>query len=104
MPSGALLLDTPGMRELGLWDAHAGLAATFADLEAEIETLALSCRFRDCLHKAEPGCAVRDALQDGRLDRDRWESLAKLRAELNLGANRQRRPSPAKARRTPPRR
>ncbi len=104
MPSGALLLDTPGMRELGLWDAQAGLAATFADLEAEIETLALSCRFRDCLHKAEPGCAVRDALQDGRLDRDRWESLAKLRAELNLGANRQLRPSPGKARRTPLRR
>lgn len=99
LPSGALLLDTPGMRELGLWDARSGLAAAFADLEAEIETLAANCRFRDCRHDAEPGCAVRSALEDGRLDRDRWDSLGKLRAELAQDAGRQRRPSPGKSRR-----
>lgn len=100
LPSGALLLDTPGMRELGLWDAQAGLAATFADLEAEIETLAANCRFRDCRHDAEPGCAVRSALEDGRLDRERWDSLAKLREELAQAGSRQRRPSPGKSRRS----
>ncbi|OXE35839.1 MAG: ribosome small subunit-dependent GTPase A [Phenylobacterium zucineum] len=100
MPSGALLLDTPGMRELGLWDAQAGLTAAFADLEAQLETLAQNCRFRDCRHGAEPGCAVQAALREGQLDRDRWQSLGKLRAELAQGQGRQRRPPPVKARRS----
>ena len=82
LPSGALLLDTPGMRELGLWDAQAGLAATFADLETEIDALALDCRFRDCGHQAEPGCAVRRAVEAGRLDSERWQSWIKLKREL----------------------
>ena len=104
LPSGALLLDTPGMRELGLWEAQSGLAATFADLEAEVLAIAADCKFRDCRHDAEPGCAVQTALADGRLDRERWDSLAKLRAELALGANRQRRPSQSKTKRLPSRR
>lgn len=99
LPSGALLLDTPGMRELGLWDAQAGLAATFADLEADIELMAQGCRFRDCRHEAEPGCAVRAALEDGRLDRERWTAWGKLKAELAQAGHRQRRPSPSKSRR-----
>ena len=58
LPNGRLVLDTPGMRELGLWDADAGVAATFADIEA----LAAACRFKDCAHGTEPGCAVQAAL------------------------------------------
>jgi ribosome biogenesis GTPase len=78
LPSGGLLLDTPGMRELGLWDAGAGLAAAFAD----VDTLAADCRFADCRHESEPGCAVRAALADGRLSPDRLASHGKLQREL----------------------
>jgi ribosome biogenesis GTPase len=78
LPDGRLVLDTPGMRELGLWDANAGVAQTFADVEA----LAAQCRFGDCAHDTEPGCVVRAALADGTLDRDRWRSYAKLQREL----------------------
>jgi ribosome biogenesis GTPase len=78
LPSGALILDTPGMRELGLWESDAGVAAVFADIEA----LAADCRFTDCRHAAEPGCAVQAAIAAGRLDEDRWKSFQKLRAEL----------------------
>jgi ribosome biogenesis GTPase len=73
-----LILDTPGMRELGLWGADAGLAEVFGDLEE----LAGQCRFSDCRHGNEPGCAVQAALADGRLDAARWRSWEKLQAEL----------------------
>jgi ribosome biogenesis GTPase len=78
LPGGALLLDTPGMRELGLWEAGEGVASAFADIEA----LARACRFRDCAHAREPGCAVRAALAAGVLDPARLESYAKLNREL----------------------
>jgi ribosome biogenesis GTPase len=78
LPSGALVLDTPGMRELGLWDADEGVAAAFADIEA----LASACRFGDCGHQSEPGCAVQAALQSGDLDERRWKSYGKLQREL----------------------
>ncbi len=78
LPGGRLVLDTPGMRELGVWDADAGVATTFAD----VETLAAQCRFRDCTHGAEPGCAVQSALAEGRLDPARWRNYAKLQREL----------------------
>jgi len=78
LPSGGLVLDTPGMRELGLWDSEAGVAATFGDIEA----LAARCRFGDCAHRTEPGCAVRAALEDGSLDPGRWKSFSKLQREL----------------------
>ncbi|MGL4960781.1 MAG: ribosome small subunit-dependent GTPase A [Inquilinus sp.] len=78
LPNGRLVLDTPGMRELGLWDAGDGVAAAFADIEA----LAAACRFVDCRHEAEPGCAVRAALEDGHLDPERWRSWGKLQREL----------------------
>lgn len=77
LPSGALMLDTPGMRELQLWDAGAGLEAAFDD----VETLSAACRFGNCAHGAEPGCAVRAALADGRLDEGRFASYLKLRDE-----------------------
>jgi len=82
LPSGALVLDTPGMRELGLVDAAEGLAATFEDVEA----LVAQCRFHDCGHRKEPGCAVREALETGGLDPGRWKSFVKLQKELRFQA------------------
>jgi ribosome biogenesis GTPase len=82
LPSGALILDTPGMRELALWDAEAGVAAAFAETTAQVDELALGCRFRDCAHDKEPGCAVQAALADGALDAERWRSFQKLQREL----------------------
>jgi ribosome biogenesis GTPase len=77
-PSGVLVIDTPGMRELQLWDvADEALESTFA----EIAAVATRCRFRDCSHGAEPGCAIQAALDDGSLDHDRWQSFQKLRRE-----------------------
>ncbi|CAN7237016.1 ribosome small subunit-dependent GTPase A [Phenylobacterium sp. LjRoot219] len=83
LPSGALILDTPGMRELGLVDAEDGLAAAFAGIELGVEGLAADCRFRDCRHEREPGCAVQAALDDGRLAADRFASWRKLQRELH---------------------
>ena len=76
--SGALVLDTPGMRELGLFDAAEGVSATFEDVEA----LGRSCRFGDCAHGGEPGCAIAAALDDGTLAPERWQSWLRLQAEL----------------------
>ncbi len=78
LPGGGLVLDTPGMRELGLWDAGAGVGETFADV-AELEA---RCRFADCGHASEPDCAVRAALADGSLAPERLESYRKLQLEL----------------------
>ena len=78
LPRGALLIDTPGMRELQLWDASDGLDQAFS----EVTSLFAECRFGDCAHESEPGCAVRAALEDGRLPRERWESYLKLQREL----------------------
>ena len=69
LPDGlGSLIDTPGMRELQLWDAEEGLSETFADIEA----LAEACKFRDCQHESEPGCAVRGAIDEGELDLRRY--------------------------------
>jgi ribosome biogenesis GTPase len=85
LPEGGLVLDTPGMRELQLWDADSGLEAAFEDLE----TLAGQCRFADCEHRREPDCAVRAALADGTLDVERFESWRKLQRELERLARKQ---------------
>jgi ribosome biogenesis GTPase len=82
LPSGALILDTPGMRELALWEADAGVEAAFADITAEVERIGEDCKFRDCTHGREPGCAVQAALADGTLAADRWHSFQKLQGEL----------------------
>ncbi|MFL5297223.1 MAG: ribosome small subunit-dependent GTPase A [Phenylobacterium sp.] len=89
LPSGALILDTPGMRELGLWDAGGGVEQAFADVTADVERLAEGCRFRDCRHEREPGCAVQAALADGALDAERWRSYGKLQRELAHEARKQ---------------
>jgi ribosome biogenesis GTPase len=78
LPGSGLVVDNPGMREVHLWLADEGLADAFEDLLA----LAGECRFSDCRHEAEPGCAVRAAVEDGRLDRERWQRYLALRAEL----------------------
>ena len=83
LPAGGLVIDTPGMRELGLWDAGDGLDRTFSDVEA----LAARCRFCDCTHTGEPGCAVAQALETGSLDRARWQSYQKLRTEQDFAAD-----------------
>jgi ribosome biogenesis GTPase len=76
LPGGGVILDTPGMRELQLWDADLGQAFT------DVEEIAAQCRFSDCAHGSEPGCAVRAALADGTLAHERWQSYVKLQREL----------------------
>ena len=78
LPDGGIVVDNPGMRELQLWLAAEGLDETFADV-VELET---RCKFSDCRHESEPGCAVREALESGRLDPQRWESYRDLQREL----------------------
>ncbi|MET7650683.1 ribosome small subunit-dependent GTPase A [Streptomyces sp. NPDC005486] len=74
LPGGGVLIDTPGLRGVGLWDAGAGVGQVFS----EIEEFALNCRFHDCAHESEPGCAVRAAVDDGELPVRRLESYRKL--------------------------
>jgi len=78
LPSGGLLIDTPGLRELQLWDGAEGLEETFADLEA----IAVGCRFTNCRHESEPDCAVRAAVASGQLDPARLASFQKLQREV----------------------
>jgi ribosome biogenesis GTPase len=80
LPGGALLIDTPGLRELGLWADDEGLDRTFD----EIDRLAARCRFPDCGHEHEPGCAVRAAVEAGTLDEERYRSFLKLRREMRF--------------------
>lgn len=78
LPGGGVLIDTPGMRELQLWGDESRLAGSFADIEG----LAAACRFRDCVHEREPGCAVRAAIESGQLDAARMASYRKQLREL----------------------
>lgn len=78
LPGGGLIIDTPGMRELQLWDAGEGVREAFDDIEA----LAPACYFSDCRHRGEPRCAVRAAVEAGRIPRERYESYLKLQGEL----------------------
>jgi len=85
IPDGGVLIDTPGMRALALWDADEGMAAAFPDIEA----LAERCRFRDCNHVNEPGCAVIAAVAAGELSERRLASYRRLSEELVDLARRQ---------------
>lgn len=78
LPHGGVIIDTPGMRELQLWESDDGMVQGFQDIEA----LAERCQFRDCLHENEPNCAVRQAIEDGTLPKERLTSFRKLQKEL----------------------
>lgn len=84
LPQGAIIIDTPGMRELGIWEARDGMSQAFS----EIEELISMCRFSNCSHGNEPGCAVRAALEDGSLDKKRWIRYQKLEKENRMRAAR----------------
>jgi ribosome biogenesis GTPase len=86
-PDGGILMDNPGMRELHLWGDTDDLTESFSDIEA----LAAHCKFNDCQHKTEPGCAVTKAIDDGTLSSERIVSYHKLKKELlNLNAQKNR--------------
>jgi ribosome biogenesis GTPase len=80
LDDGTMVIDTPGMRELELWSADAGMEETFQD----IESISEGCRFRDCSHKEEPGCAVREALRSGEISEKRWNNYQKLKREAEF--------------------
>jgi len=85
IPSGGVLIDTPGMRELGLWDTGTGVDATFDD----VGELADQCRFNDCHHGNEPGCAIRRALENSDLDQGRYQNWLKLHREESFAQRQQ---------------
>jgi ribosome biogenesis GTPase len=85
MPGGGAIIDNPGMRELQLWASQESLDETFQDVSA----LAERCRFGDCTHSNEPGCAVQAALESGEIDSGRWLSYRKLRAEVQYQVRQQ---------------
>jgi ribosome biogenesis GTPase len=85
LPGSGVLIDTPGMREIQLWETGEALAGAFVD----VETISEGCRFRDCRHRGEPGCAVAEAVADGRLGAERVESYHKLQDEQAYQARQQ---------------
>ncbi|HBG50111.1 MAG TPA: ribosome small subunit-dependent GTPase A [Cyanobacteria bacterium UBA9971] len=85
LPEGGLIVDSPGMRELQLWDADNGLSQYFDD----IENIAQNCRYSDCKHDSEPGCAVKKAISQGILDNGRLESYIKMKNELEFLSKKQ---------------
>ncbi|WP_162160575.1 ribosome small subunit-dependent GTPase A [Paenibacillus gorillae] len=82
LPSGALIIDTPGMRELGLWQADEGISASFS----VVEQLFAGCRFSDCNHNQEPGCAVQTAIKNGSLTQEKWSSYLAQKRESGFVA------------------
>ncbi len=77
LENGAMIIDTPGMRSIGMWDISTGLGEAFEDVEQYLG----KCKFSDCKHNTEPGCAVKQALEDGNLSLERWQSYLKLKNE-----------------------
>lgn len=80
LSNGAKIIDTPGMRELGMWESSTGLSKSFSDIEHYLG----KCKFTDCHHKNEPGCAIKAAIRDGEISLDRWESYLKLSTEIRF--------------------
>ncbi len=85
LPGGGLIIDTPGMREVGMWDISEGLEKSFADVEAYLG----QCKFNDCLHQSEPGCAIKAAIRSGALSQERWESYLRLGAEAQYAEDKE---------------
>lgn len=83
LPNGAFVIDTPGMRELGMWDSDSGIDTAFSD----IDELSHRCRYANCTHTSEPGCAVLSAIGSGSLSPSRWESYRKLKAESDYASD-----------------
>lgn len=83
LPGGAAVIDTPGMREIGLWDSEKGLDSAFGDIERYFG----ECRFADCSHNSEPGCAIRRAIEEGEISSERWSAYLKLKAENDYAAD-----------------
>ena len=77
LPNGAMIIDTPGMRELGMWDAENGTNKTFQDIEKYIGM----CKFSDCTHTNEPGCKIIEAIVNGEIYQERYEQYLKLQKE-----------------------
>ena len=77
LPNGAMIIDTPGMRELGMWEVSEGLDKTFQDIEQYIG----KCKFSDCTHINEPGCKILEAIENGELSQDRFDYYKKLQKE-----------------------
>lgn len=80
LESGVMIIDTPGVRELGMWEADDGLSQSFSDIEQYFGR----CKFKDCRHQSEPGCAVTEAIRSGELSPERWESYQRLKAEAEF--------------------
>ncbi len=80
LPGGGMIIDNPGMRSVSLWGDENGLDQTFED----IRELAMQCKFRGCQHRTEPGCAIKEALEDGTLDKERYQNYLKLQRELKI--------------------
>ena len=85
LSGGVMIIDTPGMRELGMWGVTEGLEEAFSDVEKYLG----KCRFRDCRHESEPGCAIRQAIDSGELDAARWESYRNLQSEAKYADDKQ---------------
>jgi ribosome biogenesis GTPase len=80
LPSGVIIIDTPGMRELGMWDVSTGLGEAFTDVKSYFG----KCRFSDCQHKSEPGCAIKEAIANGELSKERWSSYLQIKREAKF--------------------
>jgi ribosome biogenesis GTPase len=89
VPGVGCIIDSPGIREVGLCSKEEGLDSAFVDVIGEIESLAAECRFSDCAHQGEPGCAVADGLADGTLSQERYQSYLKLKREMEFAASRE---------------
>ena len=87
LPSGAFIIDTPGMRELGIWDNNDGLTEAVSEVFTDIEEQLGMCKFSDCKHESEPGCAVNAAIKSGDITQKRWESYMKLKREALYAEN-----------------
>ena len=87
LPCGSFVIDTPGMRELGIWDPNEGLQDAVSDIFSDIEDHLGGCKFSDCRHESEPGCAISAAIKNGEITRERWDSYLKLKREALYAEN-----------------
>jgi len=81
LPNGAHIIDTPGMREIGMWEKGDGISNAVSDIFTDVEEHLGTCKFSDCRHESEPGCAIRIAINSGKFTQERWESYLKLQRE-----------------------